>query len=219
MVQRTRVAGGLLVLALVAFWAVACNATQGSGNVKTETRTVAGFSKVAVEGSGTLHVDQTGTESLAVQAEDNLLPKIQSSVSNGALTIGPKDNVSINPTKPINYNLTVRDLRALDVLGSATASGQHLSTSSLAVTITGSGNVSPAGTATDQNVTISGSGAYLGKQLQGATGQVTTSGSGETTVNVSDSLNATINGSGTVRYLGTPRVSKQINGDGSVEPA
>jgi hypothetical protein len=48
---------------------------------------------------------------------------------------------TIHTTGPINYKLTLKDLRSLKVLGSANIESQGLSTDRLAVTISGAGNV------------------------------------------------------------------------------
>lgn len=81
--------------------------TVGSGTAKTGTRNVSGFTSVTFSGIGTLNIKQTGVESLAVSADDNVLPLLTSTVSNGMLTLGVESGHSINPAKPIVYTLTV----------------------------------------------------------------------------------------------------------------
>jgi len=39
-------------------------------------------------------IDQTGTESLTIEADDNLLPKVTTTVDNGTLKFGVEGNVS-----------------------------------------------------------------------------------------------------------------------------
>ncbi len=71
--------------ALALLWA--CNSTNdivtngttpsttivGSGRVVTEARPVQGFTAVSVSGGVNLIIEQTGVESLAITAEDNIL--------------------------------------------------------------------------------------------------------------------------------------------------
>ena len=85
--------------------------TAGTGSVRTESREVRGFSSVQLTGSGEATIQQTGAESLAIEAEENLLPLLTSEVSNGVLTLGTKPGASINPTRPIIYRVTLRALR------------------------------------------------------------------------------------------------------------
>ena len=77
--------------------------TVGSGTAKTETRNASGFTSVTFSGIGTLNIKQTGVESLTVSADDNVLPLLTSTVSNGTLTLGVETGHSINPAKPIVY--------------------------------------------------------------------------------------------------------------------
>ena len=97
---------------------IGCSSTTGSGTLKTETRPVSNFSAIELSGSGNLVIEQTGTESLAIEAEDNILPLLTSDASAGTLHLGEKDNNIVMETKPISYRLTVRDLRSLTVSGS-----------------------------------------------------------------------------------------------------
>jgi hypothetical protein len=65
-----------VVLALLAVLLLAgCTITRGSGQLSSESRQVSGFTKVELSGSGELKIEQTGTESLTISAEDNVLPR------------------------------------------------------------------------------------------------------------------------------------------------
>lgn len=83
--------GLVLVLLLSSFVVAGCAGGQGSGNVTNETRDVSSFSEVALHGTGNLTIKQTGSESLTIEAEDNVLPHIQTDVKNNRLTIETDD--------------------------------------------------------------------------------------------------------------------------------
>jgi hypothetical protein len=70
-----------------------------------------GFTKVELSGTGELPIEKTGTESLTISAEDNILPRLTSKVSGDALILGTKPNTTIVTTKPITYSFTVRTSR------------------------------------------------------------------------------------------------------------
>ena len=57
------------------------NMVRGSGNVIDETREVSGFDFVSISNSGQATISVGDTESLVITAEDNILPLIQSNVS------------------------------------------------------------------------------------------------------------------------------------------
>src|SRR4051812_23158404 len=115
------------------------NAIDGSGTVVTETRPVAGFTAVLLRGSGRVVVEQTGTESLTVTTDDNLLPHIQTEVKGNTLELGSNEwTTSLNPTKDILFTLHVKTLEAVDLSGSGNVEAKGLSPNSLRVEINGS---------------------------------------------------------------------------------
>ena len=200
---------GILLLA-------ACTIVRGSGNLKTETRTVSGFAAVDLSGSGHLTIEQTGAESLTIEAEDNILPLLTSDVSNGTLRLGERDNSNILTTKTINYRLTVRDLNDLTVSGSGDVTALNMTVSKFTISLSGSGSITLGGTADSQAVTISGSGRYDAAKLASKSVTIDISGSGTAVVMPSDTLDATISGSGLLEYIGNPTVKQNISGSGKI---
>ncbi|HYW23012.1 MAG TPA: head GIN domain-containing protein [Terriglobales bacterium] len=233
----------LLAAALLACGLTACGfdygpfaGTVGSGNVKSESRDVHDFDRVELAGIGTLTITQGSTEALTIKAEDNLLSKIGSVVHGGTLTLAPVSNTYLRPTKPILYDLTVKQLKAihvsgagdaaaagltadqldLGVSGSGTLSTSRIMPSTLMVNLSGSGSMTVSGQAARQTVSISGSGRYVASDLASQQAAVDVSGSGSARVTVSDQLRATVSGSGSVTYSGSPRVTQTVSGSGSV---
>jgi len=190
--------------------------TDDSSNVTSESRSASGFEEVELQGVGSLSIQQTGTESLTIEAEEDVLPKVRTEVVNNRLIIGPKPNTSLLTTEPINYRLTVKDLSALEVSGSGGVDAEGISTDELAVTITGAGDVKIRGKAKSQQVAILGSGDYRARDLESKEVKVDVGGSGSAVVNVSDELNAEVSGSGSVEYIGDPTVNQYVSGAGRV---
>jgi hypothetical protein len=192
------------------------NTAEEPSNVTSESRNVSGFEEVELQGVGNLSIQQTGSESLTVEAEEDVLPKIRSEVENDRLIIGLKPDTSVLTTEPINYRLTVKDLSALKVSGSGNVDAEDISTDELAVTTSGAGNVKINGKANSQQVTILGSGDYRAGDLESKEVKVDVRGSGSAIVNVSDELNAEVSGSGSVEYKGDPTVNQYVSGAGRV---
>ena len=198
-------------------WLAGCVGIRGSGNVINESRNVSGFSSVSIGGSGRLLIEQTGTESLTITADDNLLPYIKAEVGGNHLFLGLKDSLTnISPTTEITYKLTVKNLRDLDVSGSGTADAKGVQADTLKIGISGSGKVSAQGGAEDLEINISGSGEYQGESMHSQRAQVDISGSGSAVVAASNKLDAVVSGSGSVAYVGNPQVNQRISGSGSV---
>jgi hypothetical protein len=187
-----------------------------TSGVVSEPRDVSGFDEVELRGVGNLSIQQADNESLTVEAEEDVLPKIRSEVENSRLTIGPEPNSIINTTKPINYRLTVKDLNALEVSGSGDVEAEGIDTDELAVTISGTGEVEISGNADSQNVEILGSGEYKAEDLESIEAKIDVRGSGSATVNASDQLDAEVSGSGSVEYIGDPTINQDVSGAGEV---
>jgi len=189
---------------------------QGLGETTSESRDVSGFEAVELREIGSLSIEQTGSESLTVEAEGDVLPKLTTEVVNDRLVIGPKPGTTVQTTKPINYKLTVEALDALEVSGSGDVEAEGISTDRLAVTIGGAGNVKAGGEADKQEIDISGSGAYRAENLNSREAKIGVSGAGSAIVNVSEELDADVSGVGSVEYIGDPTVKRDASGAGRV---
>lgn len=191
---------------------------QGSGTQKTETRAVSGISRVVMSGIGTVNVKQTGTESLTVTTDDNILPALTSSVSGGVLTLGVKPGtVNVRPSKDITWNLAVKDLTGITISGAGNVNVQDLHTSTFKVNISGAGTLTISGAATSQTADISGAGSYQARAFATTNTTATISGTGSAYVSASGTLDATVSGVGSIVYYGSPQVTKNVSGVGSVK--
>ena len=193
------------------------DASSETSGVRSEPREVGGFDEVELRGVGNLFIEQTGSESLSVEAEEDVLPKIRTEVENSRLRIGPEPGTTINTTKPISYELSVKDLSALKVSGSGDVEAEDISADELAVTMSGSGDVQISGKVGSQKVDISGSGDYKAEDLESARANVDVGGSGSALVNTSDELEAKVSGSGSIEYIGDPTVEQDVSGSGEVK--
>ncbi|CAN5885901.1 hypothetical protein BH23ACT12_BH23ACT12_01920 [soil metagenome] len=191
----------------------------GSGRVKTEPRSVAGFDRIRISGIGELVIDQTGEESLTIEAEDNLLPLLVSEVEGNRLTLGLRPNTSISTTRPIVYRLNVKSLREISGEGTVQIAASGLDTAEFALNTSGTVVSVLSGSAQNQNVLMSGAGSFDGRNLFGRTAEVEVSGTAQAVVNVTQSLSIRASGTAVVRYLGDPQVNLQTSGLGKAEKA
>lgn len=188
----------------------------GSGNVVTEERTVSGITAVELAGAGELIIDQTGSEALTVEADDNLLPVIETEVRDGTLHIGYAPGAVVGTATRLRYTLNVRELERLIISGAGSATINNLAGERFTLNSSGAGSVSASGTVTEQRVTISGAGSYDGADLASQIATVTVSGLGNVVVQVSDELNAVISGAGNIEYIGDPLIDEQVSGAGRI---
>lgn len=210
----------------------------GSGKVITETRKVDNFTAIQLDYPAQVFVTQGSSASVEIEAEDNLLPGLQTRVRNNTLEIFYKvvDNKRVNPTKPIKIMIVVKDLKEVDiesagqlnlegietdeldisVSGAGDLKLEDITVKDLSLNLSGAGNVTASGKADDFRLDISGFGNYNGKDLHNKTAVVNLSGAGSAAVWVDDQLDAQISGAGSINYYGSPDVTKQVSGVGSV---
>jgi hypothetical protein len=92
---------------------------EGSGDVITETRNVSGFSRVDVCCGMVLNLTQGGQETLKIEADDNFMEEIQTSIENGTLIIQYRNTSNINhrPSQPVQLHLSVVDINEVSISG------------------------------------------------------------------------------------------------------
>jgi hypothetical protein len=207
----------------------------GSGRVVTDTRTVPEFSAVDLRGLGQLTVTLGGQPGPTVEAEDNLLPQISSTVSGDTLILELKAG---RPTQPIGYRVTARQITALSTSGAGdidapdlpgprlrtNQSGagnirlDRLSVQALESSVAGAGSLAASGTATSLVLSLAGAGNVAARDLAVQDAELTMSGAGKAVVRVSETLQVRLTGAGSVEYLGNPRITQSITGGGTVRP-
>lgn len=219
--MRTRSYVSIVLLLITGLTLVACDVdvsldvgVRGSGDLITESRDISGFDEIVVLGSGEVTITVTGTESLMIEAEDNIMPLLTAEVSGGRLELG--SNESFSTTRGITYTITADALAGVEINGSGDVTASGIDADAFDVTINGSGNVVPTGSVDETRVEINGSGNYDGGGLIAAVGFVEVSGSGSVLINATDELDVRIGGSGDVTYIGTPTVTDDISGSGSI---
>ena len=234
----------VLVMALstlacgVSFTDFGINTVRGSGTLVTEERSVSAFEHIELSGIGMLVIEIGSEEALVIEAEDNLLEYLETSVRGDTLEIGSRERTNLQPTEPISYYLTVKSLDSISVSGLGNVEAPGMETTRFSVDISGAGDVNmdslhaeqldvsisglgsvgiDAGQVSEQTIDISGSGDYNGRNLESRTADVQVSGLGSATLWVTQDLSVNISGSGSVRYAGDPSVDSDISGLGSLK--
>ena len=188
---------------------------KGSGIEATERRTISDFSNVSVNGAYTIFLNCGSAPSLTITGDDNLLPLIKNEVQNGTLKIYSARPVS--PKIPIVVHLTTRSVSQVVSDGASTIHIENDSTTSLSLSINGSGNMDAAGSGERAEYTVNGAETFSADEFQAREVAVTINGTGTATVYSSESLEATVVGAGTVSYYGNPgSVKRNITGVGSI---
>ena len=198
----------MAVLALFVF-GLACSSNNddptdvpGSGNIITEARQVSGYSSIKLLGPGLLTIDLSGSESLSITADENLMQYITSEVTSNQLVIGIEDAINALPTVPIVYTLTAKTMSELLVVGNSAVEFFNVDTDSLYAVLDGNGRISLAGATSYQNIDVRLTGTYDALQLTSDITYATVRGTAFGDLNVSDSLYATVLDCGRIEFTG-----------------
>jgi hypothetical protein len=221
MTKKLSLMVAVLMLALMACSMVSINISTvvGSGKVTSQTRSATGFSSVVLKGSANVFVTLGPSESVVVEADDNILPLIETDVQNDRLVINTRANTHINTSNPVRVTVTMTSLKGVALSGSGNIDVSGLQEGSLLFELPGSGNITVTGAADSVNISLPGSGNIYCDGLMAKSATVTLNGSGNIKVYASQSLDASIRGSGEIRYAGNPTtVNKSITGSGSIMP-
>jgi hypothetical protein len=210
------------ILAVVALaWVVArddsepTSVVQGSGVAAVDTREVAPFSGVELQGVNDVTIGVGSEQLVVVRADDNLVDRITTDVRGGVLVIDETGGLA--SVTPMRVEITVPSLDEARLSGSGAIVVDGHDLDSLAVVLPGTGTIRAVGTVSNLDVDLAGTGeADLG-QLVARDATVTLSGAGSVFVNVTGTLEASVSGAGNVTYTGDPdRVDREISGVGSV---
>ncbi len=217
------------------FWG---GTARGSGHVITQQREVKGFTSVNLAYPASVVIRQGTTESLTIEAEDNVVAALRTEVVNGVLQIDNlRDHrVYINATEPVRITITAKELKdvSFDAAGDLTIQGlngsdfrvvlngagsinlENAKLQSLHASLDGAGSLHASGTADTLTIDLNGLGSFGGAALRSQKATVNVNGMGSADVWVESSLTANINGLGSVNYYGSPSVRQSVNGLGSV---
>ncbi|HEY9340988.1 MAG TPA: head GIN domain-containing protein [Hanamia sp.] len=213
---------------------------KGNGQVKKENRTVSNFTALSSQGAMNVQIAYGNSDNIVVEADENLLPYIETSVENGKLSIRSKKNVNLKPKSKMSVYVTMTRITALQQSGSGNINGNGAFTNDaktdislsgsgniklgfdtfkdIELALSGSGNIELKGNTTNSiTASISGSGNIDCSGITSNEVQAKISGSGNIKVYAKNSLDSKISGSGNVFYKGSPtNVTSKTGGSGKV---
>ncbi|MFT3992907.1 MAG: head GIN domain-containing protein [Dysgonomonas sp.] len=214
------------------------NQTPGNKIITNNEIQISDYSTLSIAGSGNLIYEQrTDTAAyLRIEIDENLFPLLDIKSNNNSLSIEPKSEYNIAPTK-FNIYTNSSTLAVLKVAGAneillkgklnteslsiALAGSSHLKIDSIAcktlnMNIAGSGEVDLAGTATEAKYKGAGSSKIRAYNLLSDSVTCKIAGSGKMQIYAEKWLNIDIAGSGDITYRGNAEVTQSIAGSGKI---
>lgn len=210
---------------------------KGNGTVTTQERSETGFTGVESGSNFDTYVG-IGPYSVKIEAEENIIPYIETFVDNGMLKIGTKEGFWLKPRRSVKIHVTAPRLTRIHSSGNggvfsttkiADTSNIDLHVSGnakmkievdapvIAAELSGNGGIDIKGNTRDFQCKTTGNGQIEAMELQSESAKVEIYGNGNAEVNASVKLDVRIGGNGDVRYKGNPQTSTHITGNGSLK--
>ena len=207
----------------------------GSGKVITEERDAEPFHSIEVSGSFKIYLSQDEEHSLTLEADDNLMQYVESSVRNGKLYLSTK-GIGFRNLQLAAY-ITAPDLDQIKASGAVSiiteapvdyprlkieASGAakmdlELYSQKTEIVMSGAGKAYLSGECEEAYFRISGAANLNADKFYCRLVDVRISGAGKAKVNVEDDLTAKISGAGDISYRGNPStINQSISGAGKI---
>lgn len=208
---------------------------QGSGNLSSESREILNFKKITININAVVHIQQNGKYNVSIEAEDNILPYIRTTLKRDELIISSKR--CFIKHKPIHIFVTSPEFKKITLTSSGKIIGENILNSSnleielsgsgkidielnvdkLTTQLFGSGKITYTGNVSHHRILLSGSGIINANELESDNTIVNLSGSGICRINAKEKLKIIISGSGFVEYSGSPEIESNISGSGRIK--
>lgn len=186
----------------------------GSGSVASEQRDLAGFTRVDVGGAFVVEITAQKDYRVVVEADDNLLPLITTTVSGGTLEISSEKKLSTK--NPIRVRISAPDIEKIQSSGAAKVSIADLKGESLDLESSGAAWINVAGEVAALNIDVSGASNINAENLKAENATVDASGASFVGVNVWGDLKSDASGASRIVYSGNPKnVEKRTSGASS----
>jgi hypothetical protein len=169
----------------------------GTGPVVTEILDLSSFHMIENTGVANVYVTLGSPQTVILKAQQNIIDVLTYEVINNTLKIGVEENISIENTVEIRFDIVINEISDIGLLGvgSFELSGDYQD--ELSISLIGVGHVN----AYDLDVGIC---------------TISSTGVGDCRVRVQDELYATITGVGNIYYKGNPSINQNITGVGQL---
>ena len=190
---------------------------KGSGNLASESRDVRGFKGVDVSSAFQVEITAQKDFSVTIEADDNILPLIETEVDDGVLKIECDRRVS--PKTPMRIIISAPDIENLETSGAANVILNSIKNAGLHIDSSGASKILVTGETNKLVVEVSGATKIDAEGLLAEAATVETSGASQVAVNVIGTLRTDASGASKITYSGSPRelVTKK-SGASSVSP-
>jgi hypothetical protein len=237
MEQKFRYLTIVLIMAVFATATTACfftSGVSGNGKVVKENREVKSFDAIKTGGAFDVYLKQGDKEELTIEADENLMELITTTVHGNTLIIGTKKNIV--DADELKLYITFKELTKMDFSGAVEVESEgELSFDELLIKGSGVSEIDLDLTANDlecyfsgaSEIGLSGHADHCSMKCSGAAEldaedfvvreyDIDISGAGEGDIRCTEILKASVSGAASVKYHGDPKVDANVSGAGSI---
>ncbi len=214
-----------LLLSLFSFITV-CSFAQwetitGNGNIKKETREVAGINGVSLSGNMNVRLSYGSSNTITVEGDENLLPYIETKVEDGILHVKTKNKTGLKTKNKLMVYVSLTKVTELRVSGSGniTGSGDFSNDGKTNISVSGSGNINVGmNSFNETRIAISGSGnvTLKGKSTNNIDATISGSGNIDCSDVASNDVFAHVSGSGNIKVYANKSIDAKVSGSGNI---
>jgi hypothetical protein len=207
----------------------------GNGNVTVETRKLNKFNCISIKGAYDVELVRSDSTYLRIEADDNLLPVIITTINDSILEIYNEKNII--RSKELKLIIACPDLQSIDFSGATeltcdtTLDFKHLNilisgagridltvnAQSIKTSVSGGAELVFKGIVKNMEISITGTGNLNASKLFVDSCAIDISGFGWAKLNVKQNLEVNISGFGKVEYSGNPEIKQSITGGAKVK--
>ncbi len=219
-ITRSRSNPPLAALALAVLVLPACSGGT-AGPPVTEQRGVDAFHSIDLRGAGDAEVTVGPAASVTLVADAATLKSTSTEVRNGMLIIESRGGWPwFGKSSRVEMRITLPTLNALALNGAGNIRISGVHGQALSLSLQGAGNLVASGQTAALNARLNGAGNMDLSRLVAGDATIAVNGAGNLTAHVTGSLQAEVNGVGSISYAGKPRqVESNINGVGRIVAA
>lgn len=207
----------LLTITVISILISSCALTGiiGSGNGISESRELGDYTSVKLKTAADVNITVGESNTFSISGDDNIIDLVTTKIEDGQLVIDQSSQFHTNIGVIITISIPSISSIELDGAGDIDVTG--VNTPNMKIDLDGAGDISVSGTTDHLDAELDGAGDMNLYSLISTTAKVEVDGAGSIKVYATETLDATINGAGDIKYKGSCRlINSEVNGAGDI---
>ena len=199
--MKTKLFGAALLLALIS----ATTVYADDNRITVEVEGLTQFDKIISNGAVDVDFTVGEVQQVSVKGKPDEVDCVNLSIVGRTLYVGVKEDKRLGKDPEVKVIIKAPDLTCAIVSGCGDIDIRNLHTTSFTATVSGNGDIEISGRCDEADFTVTGSGNIEAGDFTAEMVNATVNGSGDIECRVTDTLTASVVGSGEIKFHGHPR--------------